>query len=408
MLNKTYKHDIISHLFNKKGLKSQYKCLPYMITLPLITFPGLPPYQPDVLYNRIILQSTSSTNGYLNYTVLQPGDLTSTNTIIHVNNQVLMINKFNYNFDIDVNIISKGIDDVPLRFMSDYPGTNPTLATNMNDFKGNETVFKNNHIKFSMVGDYQRFFIHYPTSGFNMIITITTSYKKPCKMICCTKRCAFLKKCTCFEEDNRGYIEICKKNVPVYIKRCENGAIVTDLYPNFAYLRNLFYNITIGNSLTPPLQLLNVEVEISVVLNVLGSYNTDLKFDQSINPIIRVLSENGGDQYNQLNILDENATYTFSWDTVNYGPAYSSTGIDFYIRQSAIRLLAFQFDKWVLVNYQNFSTTNDEILLEKNSFSYYGVDTYLKFQYGLLTNQLNAVADIIYNKQFNITVTKDT
>ena len=201
--------------------KEQYTCLLYMITtnlsqpLPLIG----PPLQPDPLYDVTKLTSNSSTNGWLNFNIItnqQPN-------IITVQGQTLDINKYDYNYDVilDVNRIS---ENVSLRFMATNPFTDPPRATNMNDIYGRETTYTNlrvgQRIQFTITGEYQYFFINYPSKDFDFTITIQKSNVKTPIYICnknimtCNKcnRCERkkVKKCTCFEVKGRGYLKVNK------------------------------------------------------------------------------------------------------------------------------------------------------------------------------------------------------
>jgi hypothetical protein len=122
----------------------------------------------------------------------------------------------------------------------------------MNDINLDETVFNNikngQQIKFTITGEYQFFYVNYPTENFDLNITITISDSKAPVLIC--------KKCTCFDIKGNGYIKLKHKDdcihVPVYTTRILGNIVNKYLYPEFNYLRDLFYNITVLNSLTPP------------------------------------------------------------------------------------------------------------------------------------------------------------
>jgi hypothetical protein len=234
-------------------IKNKYKCLPLMITLPLSRplDPLPPPNQPDPSYKQTILKSTSNTDGWLNFIPienLQPN-------IITIDDNILRITKFSYNYDITVDIINKGINDVVLRFMAQNPFS--LLAANMNDIYLNETSFTNikngKQIKFTITGEYQFFYVNYPTENFDINITINISNIEAPILICDNK----CKNCTCYDIDGNGYIKLKKKSksiyVPVYTTRIIGNTITKYLYPEFSYLRDLFYDITLLNSLTPPL-----------------------------------------------------------------------------------------------------------------------------------------------------------
>ena len=285
------------NLIKNGRLRREYNCLPYMITLPLsrpLDDPG-PPFQPDPIYNQTILKSTSSTSqGWLNFIPIYNPQLNIITIVIHT----LVINKYSYNYDIIVNVIRKGDTDVPLRFMAQNPFS--LLASNMNDIYGDETVFRTRNgkqIKFTITREYQFFYINYPTTNFELDISITTSTKKgPC-LICyknnnncnninnninnnndnninnnyninidrnrCSKKCnkgGQIKcnkgTCNCFDVNGNGYLMVEDQgdiiNVPVYTSRVIGNTIYTYLYPEFSYLRDLFYNITLANSLPVP------------------------------------------------------------------------------------------------------------------------------------------------------------
>ena len=279
------------NLIKNSRLNRKYNCLPYMITLPLsrpLYDPG-PPVQPDPIYNQTIVKSTSSTTqGWLNFIPIYNPQL----NIITIDNNTLVINKYSYNYDIVVNVIRKGDTDVPLRFMVQNPFS--LLASNMNDIYGDETVFKTRdgkQIKFTITGQYQFFYINYPTTNFKLDISITTSTKKVPILVCynnindsiinninninnnhfnnfnninyninnkdkCNKDKCNKNNCTCFDINGNGYLRVENHgeivNVPVYTSRIIGNTIYDYLYPEFGYLRDLFYNITLANSLPVP------------------------------------------------------------------------------------------------------------------------------------------------------------
>jgi len=250
-------------LINKKTgkIKSKYKCLPLMITLPLtrpLNSLG-PPNQTDPLYKQTVLKSTSNTNGWLNFI---PIDNKQPN-IISIQGNILYINKFSYNYDISVDIINKGKNEVDLRFMAENPFS--FIAANMNDLNLNETSFSNiydgQQIKFTITGEYQFFYINYPTTDFDINITITVSNTKTPVYICKNKS----KGCTCFDIEGNGYIKIKNKCVPVYSDKILGNQITRYLYPEFNYLRDLFYNITLANSLDPPDTILKNPIKSEII-----------------------------------------------------------------------------------------------------------------------------------------------
>jgi hypothetical protein len=247
---KTTKLDLIDKKTGK--IKDKYKCLALMITLPL----SKPldqlnePDEPDPRYKQTTLKSTTNNNdGWLDFIIInnkQPN-------IITIEGNYLLINKSDYNYDIVVNVIKKGKDDVNLRFMAQNPFS--LIAANMNDLNLDETSFSNiyngQQIKFTIIGGYEFFYINYPTTNFDINITISVSDAKTPTYICDSK-CMKCNKCTCFDIKGNGYIKVKDKDVPVYSDKVISNTVNRYLYPEFNYLRDLFYNITLANSLTPP------------------------------------------------------------------------------------------------------------------------------------------------------------
>jgi len=237
---------------NTGKIKDKYKCLLIMVTLPLSSTMDSPgtPIEPVSEYKQTILKSTTSNNGWLNFI---PIENTQPNIIIIQSNYLYFSNLSN-NYDITVDIVKKGKDSVDLRFMAENPTSR--LASNMNDLSLNEIVFSNlsnkDKFKFTVTGEYEFFYINYPTTDFNINITIDISTAKTPTYISDHK----CKKCTCFDIDGNGYIRLKDKGecifVPVYTSRTYGNTITKYLYPEFNYLRDIFYNITLANSLPPP------------------------------------------------------------------------------------------------------------------------------------------------------------
>ena len=300
-------------------IKNKYKCLPLMITLPLSRpiIPLDPPNQPDPTYKKTILKSVSNNNGWLNFIPLE----NTQPNIITIESNMLLINKYSYNYDITVDIINKGNDNVDLRFMAQNPFS--LLASNMNDINLDETVFSDIYdgqkIKFTIIGEYQFFYVNYPTTNFDINITIKVSdIDTPifiCNKICdkCNKR----KNCTCFDIKGNGYIKIKHKGefiyVPVYKTRILGDSLNRYLYPEFGYLRDLFYQITLSNSLEIPTPDSTKILSTTIVnctfgtpcSNKLGQYNL---ISGDLVEIVGSSCPN-----NQIHEIKQ-ATYRYSWE----------------------------------------------------------------------------------------------
>jgi hypothetical protein len=270
-------------------LNEKYICLPYMITLPLsqptVSIP--PPNTEPVTYKKSVISSYSNFDDWLSFV---PVDNVQPN-IITVHHNVLYFNNYEYNYDITVNVIKKGDTNVQMRFMAQNPYS--LLASNMNDIYGHETVYDAmNPIKLTVTGEYQFFYIHYPTTNFELSITITVSNQQSPTMICnnlqnlpqnvkpnkkqksdtenqcqCDE-CKKVKKCTCYDINGNGYIIINGHNVPVYITKTLGNVTTRYLYPEFSYLRDLFYNVTLANSLPVP-----VPYPIALSNNINDNFN---------------------------------------------------------------------------------------------------------------------------------------
>jgi hypothetical protein len=315
---------------NAGMIKDKYKCLLYMITLPLSQpiNPLSDPVQPIPLYNKTILKSTSSTDGWLNYDIVENNQT----NIITIIDTTLFINKFSYNYDITANINKIGDDNVALRFMSLNPFTDPPRATNMNDLNLDETSFSNlksgQKIKFTIQGMYQRFFINYPTTNFEIEIIIEKS-KIPTPVYICgvgikDNSCGkFRNNCKCFTIDGNGYVKIKKcdhyVNVPVYVTRITQSFITKYLYPEFNYIRDLLFEVTLDNSLIPPEitgvtklpRIINM-LEESVIFTATLRSDRWFKFTGAENALINFKD----DQFEELNKTTTMA-YEYSWGRVN-------------------------------------------------------------------------------------------
>ena len=335
--------------------KEQYNCLLYMITtnlsqpLPLVG----PPLQPDPLYNITRLTSNSSTNGWINYNIIdnkQPN-------IITIQDNILIINKFDYNYDIilNVNRISENVD---LRFMATNPFTDPPRATNMNDIYGTETVYSNlrvgQRIKFTITGEYQYFFINYPSNNFDFTITIQKSNIETPIYVCdknnikaCNKCNKYerkkVKKCRCFEIDGRGYLKVSNGgncvNVPVYNTRDTQSSRVKYLYPEFGYMRDLFFNVTVANSLELPFiiessgtnslssKIISPILKPILKINATTTLTVTLRNDYLVTyekrggaPIVDLASATLGSEFIRNCYIREeiiNGSYKYSWEGVH-------------------------------------------------------------------------------------------
>jgi hypothetical protein len=274
-------------LFKHGMLKDKYKCLPYMITLPLSqplnTIPD--PNPADPANKQTIINANNTYQGWLNFTAIQ----NIQPNIISIIDNALYFNKYSYNYRITVDVVSKGDTTTPLRFMAQNPFS--LLASNMNDVYGNETVFNNLYngqkIIFTITGEYQFFYIYYLTTNFNLNITINIDYKNYPVLVCDNKnncQCGIKseknnEKCTCFVKNGNAYLKV-KKDcndiiVPVYTTRVIGNTVNKYLYPEFAYLRDLFYNSTLNNSLTTPDNLTN---NIQLNSNVLTTTVLEAEF----------------------------------------------------------------------------------------------------------------------------------
>jgi len=238
---------------NTGKIKDKYKCLLMMVTLPLSSILGSLGnlIEPLPQYIQTILKSTTNNNGWLNFIPIeniQPN-------IIIIQSNYLYFSNLSYNYDITVDIVKKGKDNVDLRFMSE--NSTSRLASNINDLNLNEIMFSNlsnnDQFKFTVIGGYEFFYINYPTTDFDINITVNISTAKTPNYISDHK----CKKCTCFDIEGNGYVRLKNKKgecifVPVYTSRTYGNTVTKYLYPEFNYLRDVFYNITLANSLPPP------------------------------------------------------------------------------------------------------------------------------------------------------------
>lgn len=247
------------NFFDKNGiLKEKYKCLAYMITFPLVEFNGADDfYQDDPSFEPIIFRSNKQKDGYL---VHENKNHPSNGMVIN-SGTILEFRNYMYNYDITLKSLTPGPKKI--RFM--YYNIFYNVASNMNDIYGEETVYdlNNNDIKFTINGQYQKFFVYSTSKDYDFELTIEKSDKKTPVYIC-TKNC---KKSTCFEENGIGYLKIknkkCPINIPVYQKIISNSDEKTYLYPSFSKMRDLFLEATLYNSLRTPQLLLLKDNDIS-------------------------------------------------------------------------------------------------------------------------------------------------
>lgn len=273
-----FKETIFDFVDKNGKLKQKYICLPYMITLPLSqpTDPIPPPNTEPVTYKKSVISSFGTFDDWLSFVPVE----NQQPNIVTIHHNVLYFNNYEYNYDITIDVIKKGDDDVLLRLMAQNPYS--LLASNMNDIYGQETVYDvviNKPINLTITGEYQFFYIHYPTNNFELKITISVSQQHAPIMICdksenpcqckeCKKN-RKKKKCICFEVDGKGYIVINGHDVPVYITKTLGTTTTKYLYPEFSYLRNLFYNVTLANSLPVP-----TSMPITTVNMINDNFNT--------------------------------------------------------------------------------------------------------------------------------------
>lgn len=110
------------------------------------------------------------------------------------------------------------------------------------------------------------FYIYYDTTKFNINITINVDYNTYPSLIC-RKKCKKCKKCTCYTDKNNGYLVKDCKSIPVYTKKIIGTTITQYLYPEFGYLRDLFYNTTLNNSLPIPVLNTNINNLTTTIIN---------------------------------------------------------------------------------------------------------------------------------------------
>ena len=416
---KRAKLDLINR--NTGKIKDKYKCLPLMITLPLsrpLDQVG-PPNQPDPSYKQTIVKSTSTRDGWLNFIPLE----NEQPNIITIEPNTLYINKYSYNYDIIVDVIKKGNDDVDLRFMAQNPFS--LLASNMNDLNLDETVFNNIHngqkIKFTIMGEYQFFYINYPTNNFDLNIAINVSNSKTPIFICNKKS----QNCTCFDIKGNGYIKIKSKGefvyVPVY-KTIIMGNIITKyLYPEFGHLRDLFYNITLSNSLTTPVPILEnlalnnpiIKVLTTTVINcritnVVGFCPVRLwgSYEQRSGDLVQLSNSIAGCANDQI-YETKSAKYRYSWG--NTPPLVRSPRTPSFNQDVFLGLYFWYSTSWFLY---------DKILLNKipigrddNDYNlsagfYDNLTDYRWTKFGIIAGTDEATLVIFQQNTFEITITE--
>lgn len=389
-------------LFKNGKLKRKYNCLPYMITLPLSTplNPLPPPVQPNVSTTSV-LNSTNNTDGWMNFTTIQNGD------VISLENNTILINNYGNNYDVTVNVINKGDSTVPLRFM--FQNFESLMAANMNDIYGNETVFNTNNqqIKFTITGEYQFFYVNYPTTNYNINITISVSHNISPELIC-TKKC---KKCTCYDINGKGYIVInqCKEKikVPVYKTKVIGGSVNKYLYPEFGYLRDLFYNVTLANSLPPPINLnLNLNALTPTVINCGFQGSSSLCLFRcwgiytivSGNDVVLTKTVNACG-YNQIYEKKSDQRYRYSWpDTPSL---VTSTN---YPQEIYMYVYLYHAGSWHKQN--EYWTLNRLDSYRLYAGSYDSFSGYQWIAFGLVGGETNAASINPSNNTFNITITE--
>lgn len=327
-------------LLKNGHLKEKYKCLPYMITLPLSTplNPIGQPNLPEPAIKQTILNATNTTDGWLNYNIVQNVQP----NIVSVVDNVLYFNKYTYNYSITVDVINKGDTTTPLRFMAQNPIS--LLASNMNDVHGDETsypVYNGKQIKFTLSGEYQFFYINYPTTNFNLNITINIDYHHYPVLICqldkkcnknkiCDKKCKKCKKCNCFVMDGNGYLKNDCENIPVYTTRIVGDSVNKYLYPEFSYLRDLFYNITLSNSLPTPTSL-NLNANTLTVIKCGISSNLWCNYTFISGDMVTLYSDTPNGTINQIKENRNNNKYRYSWpETPNVITTQSTFGAYFF------------------------------------------------------------------------------
>ena len=401
-------------------IKNRYKCLPLMITVllsrPLNPLPE--PNQPNPTYTKTVLKCTNSMDDWVNFMALE----NKQPNIITITPNILFINKFSNNYDITVDIINKGNDDVDLRFMAQNPFS--LLASNMNDINLDETVFTNiyngQQIKFTITGEYQFFYVNYPTSNFDINITITVSEIKTPIFICNSK----CKNCTCFDIKGNGYIKIKHKGefiyVPVYTTRIIGNSITKYLYPEFGYLRDLFYNITLANSLTPPsaqvedqpnpiIRILTTTVIKCGINDVVGFCFFRLwgYYELISGDLVNLTTSSAGCPLNQIT-QTKVSKYKYSWDdTPTLATSQKTLLFDpdvffgIYYRYSGVW---YEFKRFLL-NKTNVSV-GDFIQYSLPSGFYDNLSNYQWISFGLITTNSTVQLDPIPTNTFNITITE--
>lgn len=389
-------------------LKQKYNCLFHMINLPLTQplNPIPPPNQPDPLYRHTIVNATNTNNGWLKFVPiknLQPNIVTIEDTILH-------FNKYNYHYEIIIDVIHKGVNDVDLRLMTQNPIS--LLASNMNDIYGNETVIRPSNgqqIKFIVTGKYQVFYVYYPTAGFNINITINV-YTGKVPTLICHKKCG----CDCYEVKGKGYLKInnCKDiSVPVYVTKEIGNTLTKYLYPEFAYLKDLFYNITLANSLPPPIVITPSPGPDITIINVgMTSYRQSSQcfnllwgnYQLISGNLVSLLNSISGCPANQIS-QEHNIRYRYSWDNT---PQIASSR---YNQSVYFAVYAWHSGAWYqqqtyLLNKTPNNNTSTQYYYTLNAGFYDNTSAYQWIAFALVAGSDTVSTDSTENR-FNITIT---
>ncbi len=396
-------------LIKNGQLKKKYKCLPYMITLPLSSplNPIPDPNPADPVNKQTIVNSIDTDNGWLNFNIIQNVQP----NIITILDNTLYFNKYSYNYRITVDVVSKGDTSTPLRFMAQNPYS--LLASNMNDVYSNETVYNvynGQKIQFTVTGEYQFFYIHYDTTNFNLNITINVDYNIYPDLVCRKKRkcqCGKIeskknKNCTCYEKNGNGYLKDDCKDIPVYTTRIIGETVTQYLYPEFGYLRDLFYNITLSNSLPAPTSLqanlLTTTVIKCSIADVVGLCFVKLwgNYELISGDMVELSSSLAGCPFNQIKETTNSSKYRYSWD--NTAPLISSSSVNqnIYFGVYLWHSGAWYEQKRYLLN-NNYTLNSDHF---DNSSDYQWIS------FALIPGTTNAASVTPTNNTFNITITE--